>query len=104
MIRQARRSAPVLCFDLGQERLAGSTYDDFKEAGDAMRVQRVRASGRCQRGGVRRGTRVSTARVPRLEAEEDEPERLEDLAEYERIIHHFESAHDAALAAEQYDS
>ena len=42
--------------------------------------------------------------VPRLEAEEDEPERLEDLAEYERIIHHFESAHDAALAAEQYDS
>ena len=39
-----------------------------------------------------------------LPPEEGDAERLEDRAEYEEIIHHFESVHDAALAADQYDS
>ena len=70
-----------------------------------MRVHAIRESKRCARkSAIHRRSPVRTALRGRLQPEEGDSGRLQDQAEYEQIIHHFESVHDAALAADRYDS
>ena len=70
-----------------------------------MRGQATRESKRCARkSAVYPRSPLRSTVMRRMLPEEGDAERLEDRAEYEKIIHHFESVHDAALAADQYDS
>ena len=70
-----------------------------------MRVHAIRESRRCARKSAsHRRSPVRIALMGRSQTEEGDSEKLQDQAEYEQIIHHFESVHDAALAADRYDS
>ena len=71
----------------------------------AMRVQRMRDAKR----GLRKSaaywrSRVSAPDVWRLPPDEDVPEVFEDRAEYEQIMRHYASIHDAELEADGYDA
>ena len=70
-----------------------------------MRVQRMRDAKRgLRKSATYRRSRVSAPDVRRLPPDEDVPEVLEDRAEYEQIMRHYVSVHDAELEADGYDA
>jgi len=70
-----------------------------------MRVQRIRDAQRgLRKSSVYRRSRVSAPDVWRLPPDEDVPGVLEDGAEYEQIMRHYASVHDAELEADGYDA
>ena len=71
----------------------------------AMRVQRIRDIKRgLQRSAAYRRSRVLAADVQRLPPDEDALGTLEDRAEYDEIVRHYASVHDAELEADGYDA